>query len=220
MSVSIDIADLDALVTRVNAGDSGAALGLMRAVRCNELSHSSEVRVVDALYASRRSFRSTRLQFALAMMCARTGARSRGRAILLELVALEYPPAMHCLGLDLVEAGRAEAGLQLLRLARDIRLPTVRRGLLALSGPACEMAEARIPAAAHGPCAAPAPSSGHRIRDGTRHRLLASGVGSHRSDGGMQCVQGPRRGGHRDDAPPSVRFGPGDRPAFVRRCGR
>lgn len=115
----MDIPDLDALVIRVNAGDSGAALGLMRAVRSNELSHSSEVRVVDALYASRRSFRSTRLQFALALMCARTGARSRGRAILLELVALEYPPAMHCLGRDLVEAGRAEAGLQLLRLARE-----------------------------------------------------------------------------------------------------
>ena len=127
MSEPIETADLDALIVRVNGGDSGAALGLMRAVRSDELSYSSEVRVVDALYVNRRSFRSRRLQFALALMCARTGARSRGRAILLELVASDYPPAMHCLGCDLVEAGRAEAGLQLLRLARgsDYRLSDV-----------------------------------------------------------------------------------------------
>ncbi|MDJ1009179.1 MAG: hypothetical protein QNJ13_15295 [Paracoccaceae bacterium] len=114
-----DIADLDGFVARVRAGDSGAALGLMRAVRTGELSRIAEVRVVDALYDNRRAFRSKRLHFALALMCARTGARARGRAILLELVALDYPPAMHCLGCELFEAGRAEAGLQLLRLARS-----------------------------------------------------------------------------------------------------
>lgn len=113
-----DIADFDALIARVRSGDTGAALGLMRSVRAGELTRAAEARVVDALYDSRRSFRSRRLQFALALMCARTGARARGRALLLELVALEYPPAMHCLGCDLVEAGRAEAGLHLLRLAR------------------------------------------------------------------------------------------------------
>lgn len=119
MKEPLDSAKFDLMLARVRAGDSGAALGLMRAVRSDELSLSDEVRVVDALYTARDAFRSRRLRFALALMCARTGSRKRARALLLELVAHDYAPAMHCLGCDLIESGRAEAGLQLLRLARE-----------------------------------------------------------------------------------------------------
>lgn len=119
MAQRLDASDLDALIARVRSGDAGAALGLMRAVRSDELAHADEVRVVDAIYESRASFRSRRLLFALALMCARTHARARGRALLLELVAHDYPPAMHCLGCEMIEQGRAEAGVQLLRLARE-----------------------------------------------------------------------------------------------------
>lgn len=118
MTHALDPVAFDALLARVRAGDSGAALGLLRSVRSDELTRADEVRVVDALYASRAAFRSRRLHFALALMCARTGARARARALMLELVALDYPPAMHCLGCEMIETGRAEAGLQLLRLAR------------------------------------------------------------------------------------------------------
>lgn len=110
--------DPDALLEAVRAGDRGAASGLMRAIRMDEFSKREEVRCVDALYAMRERFHSRRLLFALSLLCTRTGARARGRALLLELVAGDYPPAMHVLGCDMIEAGRAEAGLQLLRLAR------------------------------------------------------------------------------------------------------
>lgn len=111
--------DLVDPILKVGQGDALAALDLMRRVRKDELTLADEILVVDGIYQHRTAFRSRRLQFALALMCARTGARTRARAILLELVGVEYPPALHHLGCDLIEAGRHAAGAQLLRLARE-----------------------------------------------------------------------------------------------------
>ena len=119
MTPNADPTTLIQLTDRAAEGDAGAALAIMRLVRSDTLSFEAEVRLVDALYDARRGFNGRRLQFALALLCARTGARARGRAILLELVAADYPPAMHLLGSDLVESGRIDAGLRLLDLARD-----------------------------------------------------------------------------------------------------
>ncbi|MEM9709647.1 MAG: hypothetical protein AAF871_12755 [Pseudomonadota bacterium] len=119
MAEPLDAKDIDRLLVRIGSGEPGAVLGLMRAVRSDELGRVEEARIVDAIYAARDQFRSRRVQFALALLCSRTGSRARSRAILLELVAADYAPALHSLGCDLVDNGRASAGLRLLELAKD-----------------------------------------------------------------------------------------------------
>lgn len=106
------------LISRVRFGDAQAALALMRLVRSDAYGFDVEVEIVDAIYEARSQYKSKRLTFALAMLCARTKAQTRARRILLELVAEDYPPALHFLGTALIEEGRNAAGIRLLDLAR------------------------------------------------------------------------------------------------------
>ncbi len=118
MNSACDHIELDRLLAAARSGDRASALAAMRQVRTGRLTFDVEVRVVDAIYEARKAFSSRRIQLALALLCARTSARARARAILLELVAKDYAPAMHFLGASLIEEGRTAAGLRLLDLAR------------------------------------------------------------------------------------------------------
>ncbi len=106
------------MIGRVEQGDVSAALALMRLVRSDVYGFDVEVEIVDAIYDARSRFKSKRITFALALLCERTKSKLRARRLLLELVASDYPPALHYLGTVMVEEGRASSGLQLLALAR------------------------------------------------------------------------------------------------------
>lgn len=118
MQTPRELDQVDHLITAAREGDMSASLSLMRMVRSDRLGFKEQVRIVDALYDVRAAFQSRRLLFALALLCARTKAHTRARAILLDLVAADYAPAMHFLGMLLIDQGRPAAGIGLLNLAR------------------------------------------------------------------------------------------------------
>ncbi len=104
---------------RAELGDWGAVIQLLRHIRTNRLSFAAEVELVDVLYSQRARIHGKRAVFVLALLCERTRASLRSQALLLELVAVDYPPAMHALGTKLIEAGRVSAGMHLMELSRQ-----------------------------------------------------------------------------------------------------
>ena len=114
-----DAEAVDRLLARVDLGEAGAAIALIRLVRAGGLSDGAEARVVAALYEVSGQYSNPRLRLAIAGLCERVGRLDRTREILRGLVAAEYPPAWHAYGCLQIEAGRVGAGMTLLRMARE-----------------------------------------------------------------------------------------------------
>ena len=112
-------APVAAALAEMAAGEPGAAVRLVRDVRSGTMGRGAEARVTEALFFAQSGFTNPRLRLAVAALCQRTGEEERSLSILRALVAESYPPAWHAFGCHQIEAGEVQAGLRLLRMARE-----------------------------------------------------------------------------------------------------